>query len=174
LHSKTLIFIDLTLVERTDLDIGRPYYLIMKVEFNNLYTHFIFTTVRRIPLIAEVKRKRIEKYITGITRNNDCRLYAIFANPEHLHFLVSRSPEISESQLANVVSNSSEKFINENHLCQGPFKWQDSCSAFSISKSDVDKVCQYILSQPKHHQKFSFAEEYDRFIRFYQKTITLK
>jgi putative transposase len=146
----------------------------MKVEFNNLYTHFIFTTFHRLPLIAEVSRKRIEKYITGISKNNDCRLYAIFANPEHMHFLVSRSPELSENQLANIVANSSEKFINDNRLCQGTFKWQDSCSAFSISKSDVDRVCQYIINQPNHHQKVSFSEEYEKFIGFYQKTIKLK
>lgn len=41
--SITLVFIKLTLVELGNFDIGRPYYLIMKVEFNNLYTHFIFT-----------------------------------------------------------------------------------------------------------------------------------
>ena len=80
----------------------------MKVEFNNLYTHFIFTTVYRLPVIIELNRKRIEKYITGIVKNNDSRLYAIYANPEHMHFLVSRSPELSESQIANVVANSSE------------------------------------------------------------------
>jgi len=146
----------------------------MKVEFNNLYTHFIFTTVHRLPVIIELNRKRIEKYITGIVKNNDSRLYAIYANPEHMHFIISRSPEFSESQIANVVANGTEKFINENHLCQGVFKWQDSCSAFSVSKSEVDKVCQYIMNQPIHHQKISFTEEYERFIGFYQKTIRLK
>ena len=146
----------------------------MKVEYNNLYTHFIFTTIFRMPVIAEVNRKRIEKYVSGICRNNDCRIYSIYANPEHMHFLVSRTPEISQCLLANIVANGSEKFIHENHLVQGPFKWQDSCSAFSVSKSDVDRVCQYIFNQPNHHQKFSFAEEYDRFIRFYQRTISLK
>jgi hypothetical protein len=30
-------------------------------------------------------------------------------------------------------------FINENKFCQGKFKWQDTCSAFSVSKVDVGK-----------------------------------
>ena len=125
-------------------------------------------------MLTEINRKRIEKYITGIVKNSDCRLYAIYANPEHTHFLISRSPEIAECQIATIVANSSERFINENHLCQGTFKWQVSCSAFSISKSDVDRVCQYILNQPQHHKKVSFTEEYEKFIEFYQKTIRLK
>ena len=68
----------------------------MKIEYNNLYTHFIFTTLHREPLIPEKNRKRIEKQITGIINNNSSQLYAIYANPEHVHFLVSRSPFVSE------------------------------------------------------------------------------
>ena len=35
----------------------------MKIEFNQLFTHFIFTTQDRQPLIEEKNRKRIEKFI---------------------------------------------------------------------------------------------------------------
>jgi len=146
----------------------------MKIEYNNLYTHFIFVTANRFPFIKEENRERIEKYITGIVYNNDSKLYAIYANPEHVHFIVSRSPRISEESLATIVAESSEKFINNNKLCIGKFAWQDSASAFSVSKSDVDKVCKYILNQPQHHRKVSFAEEYESFIKFYQKTLGLK
>jgi putative transposase len=98
-------------------------------------------------------------------------LYAIYANSEHVHFLVSCSPKISEEKLATVVATSTQNFINENKLCDFKFAWQDSASAFSVSKSDVDKVCKYILNQPEHHKKVGFAEEYDTSIKFYQKTI---
>jgi len=146
----------------------------MKVEYNNLYTHFVFTTLHREHLIFEQFRERIEKYITGIVNNNDCQLYAIYANPEHVHFLVSRSPKIDEDHLANIIANSSTKFINENKLCKGQFQWQTSCSAFSVSKGDVDKVCKYILNQKEHHRKQTFIEEYEEFLKFYQKTINPK
>ncbi len=113
----------------------------MKVEYNNLYTHFVFTTQHRQPVIPDANRERIEKYITGIVNNNECHLYAIYANPEHVHFLVSRSPTISEERLGTVVAQSSEKFIHQNQLVKGTFKWQQTCSAFSVSKGDVDRVC---------------------------------
>ena len=86
----------------------------MKIEYNNLYTHFIFTTAHRLPIILEENRERIEKYITGIVNNNDCKLYAIYANPEHVHFLVSRSPKMSEENLATKIATSTEDFINKN------------------------------------------------------------
>ena len=46
--------------------------------------------------------------------NNDSHLYAIYANPEHVHFLVSRSPKLSEEALASIVAESSQNFINQN------------------------------------------------------------
>lgn len=143
----------------------------MKIEYNNLYTHFVFSTFERQAVIAESNRIRIEKYITGIVNNNSCKLYAIYINPEHMHFLVSRSPAISEEQLATIVEDSSERFINQNKFTQCHFSWQRSASAFSISKSDIDKICRYILNQPKHHKKVTFAEEYEKFIKHYQETL---
>lgn len=143
----------------------------MKIEYNNLYTHFIFTTFHRLPLICEVHRERIEKYITGIVNNNDSHLYSIYANPEHVHFLVSRSPKLSEENLASMIAESYSRFIKQNNLCENSFAWQETASAFSVSKSDVDRVCKYIINQPEHHRKVSFQQEYEVFIKFYQKTL---
>ena len=146
----------------------------MKIEYNNLYTHFVLTTLNRIPVILEKNRQRIEKYITGIVKNNASHLYAIYANPEHVHFLVSRSPGVDDESLATVVADSSERFINDNKLCIGLFHWQQTCSAFSVSKGDIAKVCDYIRNQEEHHKKQNYDEEYATFIKFYQQTINKK
>ena len=146
----------------------------MKIEYNNLYTHFVFTTLNRMPLILEKHRIRIEKYITGIVNNNACKMYSIYANPEHVHFLVSRLPHIDEESLATIIANSSEKFINDNRLCTGLFQWQQSCSAFSISKRNIEKVCEYIKNQPNHHKTVNYSKEYEGYVKFYQKTINKK
>ena len=143
----------------------------MKIEYNNLYTHFILTTFGRNRIIPEKNRIRIEKYITGIVNRNDSKLYAIYANPEHIHFLVSRSPSVSEVDMATMIADSSEKFINDNKLGADPFGWQQSASAFSVSKSAIDRVCKYILNQPEHHRIKSFSEEYEQFLKHYQDTL---
>ena len=54
---------------------------------------------------------------------------------------------------------------------KGKFEWQQTASAFSVSKTDVDKICKYILNQPKHHKKETFGDEYQTFIKHYQTTI---
>jgi putative transposase len=140
----------------------------MKIEYNNLYTHFVLTTFQRVAVIREENRERIEKYITGIVNHNSSKLYAIYANTEHVHLLVSRAPFLSEEELLTIIADSSEKFINQNNFVNGRFKWQQSASAFSVSKSDIDDVCKYILNQPEHHKRISFEEEYQEFIRFFE------
>jgi putative transposase len=146
----------------------------MKIEYNNLYTHFILTTLNRYPCIKSEAREEIERYITGIINNHNSKLYAIYANPEHVHLLVSRCPKISEESLMSIVADSSSRFINSKKLCTGKFLWQEYASAFSVSKSDVDRVCKYILNQPEHHQDESFNDEYRKFMLHYQNIIEEK
>lgn len=141
----------------------------MKIDFHNLYTHFVISTADRMPLVKEQYRDRIEKYITGIVTNHQSRMYSIYVNPDHMHCLISRSPKISDEMLATIIADGSQLFINNNRLATPNFKWQQSCAAFSVSKSDVDRVCKYILNQPEHHKKTTFAEEYDQMMKFYLK-----
>ena len=75
---------------------------------------------------------------------------------------------LDEESLTTIIANSSERFINENKLCIGMFLWQQSCSAFSVSKRDIPKVCKYILGQKEHHQKQNYTEEQKTFLKFYQ------
>ena len=113
----------------------------MKIEYNNLYNHFIFTTLHRLPIIEEKHRQRIEKYITGIVNNNDSYLYSIYANPEHAHFLISRSPKLSEESIATPAcggTESSQRFINKNKLCTGHFAWQPrTCGVSFLYQSQM-------------------------------------
>jgi len=38
----------------------------MKIEYHNLYTHFILITQNRMPFIPQKNRERIEKYIRKV------------------------------------------------------------------------------------------------------------
>lgn len=93
----------------------------MKIDYNNLYIHYILITKDRIQFIKSEHRQRIESYISGIIANHNSKMYAIYANPEHLHFLVSRSPAISDEAFISRIAESSEKFIHDNSLCSGQF-----------------------------------------------------
>jgi REP-associated tyrosine transposase len=142
----------------------------MKIEYHNLYIHFILVTQNGIPFIREKNRDRIEKYIAGVVNNCSSTLYNIYANPEYTHLPVSRSPKLSEETLVIRIADSSAKFINVNRLTQGLFAWQESASAFLFQNQRLTS-CKYILNQPEHHRKVTFAEEYEELVKYYQKTL---
>jgi hypothetical protein len=66
-----------------------------------------------------------------------------------------------------VAKSKSSKWVNDHGLLPHRFEWQEGFGAFSYSKSQVEKVYQYIQNQEIHHRHQSFQEEYkgllDRF-----------
>ncbi len=105
-------------------------------------------------------REELHRFIAGIVKNRDQKLFAVFAMPDHIHMLVSISPTILISELVRDIKAGSSKFINEKGWTHGKFNWQEGYGAFSYSKSHVDSVVQYILNQEEHHKRKTFKEEY--------------
>ena len=87
--------------------------------------------------------------------------------PDHVHCLFLLNPQKSISEVIKQIKGSSSHFINQSNLAIGKFAWQTGYGAFSVSESVVEKVYRYILNQKKHHQKKSFQQEYDAFLKLY-------
>ncbi len=128
--------------------------------YSQLYIQIVFAVQGRQNLIAERNRILLEKYISGIIRNNKSKLLAIYCNPDHVHILIGLHPSIAISDITRDIKASSSKWINENNWINGLFRWQKGFGAFSYSKSQIDSVIKYILNQPEHHKKTTFKDEY--------------
>lgn len=136
--------------------------------YSQIYIQIVFAVKGRQNLIYQKNREELHKYITGIVTNRAQKLYAIFAMPDHLHILVSISPNISISDFVRDIKAGSSKFINDSNWINGKFNWQEGYGAFSYAKSQVDNVVKYILNQEEHHQKKTFKEEYLEFLQKFE------
>lgn len=145
----------------------------MKLPISDLYTHFIFMTYDKKPIIDEKIREPLENYISKLVNHNACKMEAIYANPEHVHFLIDRCPRIAEENIATIIANRSTIFINNKILGNGKFSWKPTASVYSVSKMEVDEVCRYIHFQPEYHRKLSFKQEYNDLFLDYYRTIHL-
>jgi putative transposase len=122
-----------------------------------VYLHVVFSTKNRRPLIPDGNSRLLTKYLAGIAKNYGMKALATGGMPDHLHILLSLSPEISVSKAVNVLKSNSSKWMKT----QSPqFAWQDGYSAFSVSTSALSNVIAYIKGQPEHHKKRDFAQEY--------------
>ena len=119
-------------------------------------------------MIKESFREELEKYICGIARNCKHKPLAIYAMPDHLHLLVGLHPEQSISELMREVKSDSSNFINDKEWLPQKFHWQEGYGAFSYSKSQLDKVVNYVLNQPLHHRKKTFNQEYIDFLKKFE------
>ncbi len=133
--------------------------------YSQIYIQLVFAVKNRGSFIQESFREDIQKYMYGIVANRGCRLYAIYANPDHVHLLIGLHPGASISDLVRDIKSNTSKYINEKNYIPCHFQWQDGYGAFSYSASQLDNVVAYILNQPLHHRKRSFREEYIDFLQ---------
>lgn len=69
-------------------------------------------------------------------------------------------PIHSPSHIAQWLKGDSSKWIHETFPELPKFAWQDGFGVFSVSKSNVPDVIEYIKNQREHHAKQTFEDEY--------------
>lgn len=80
--------------------------------------------------------------------------------PDHIHIFIGYNINQLIPDLVENIKTSSNQWINTNKLPIYIFEWQKGYGAFSHSRSQLDVVVKYILSQELHHKKILFQAEY--------------
>ncbi len=79
---------------------------------------------------------------------------------DHVHVFFELPVTVNVCDLMTMLKATSSKWINDNRLVNGKFRWQEGYAAFSNSKSQRGRVINYIMNQEAHHQKKTFEREY--------------
>jgi putative transposase len=130
----------------------------------NFY-HTVFSTKQRAGLITPDLETRLYPFIGGIVRDLRCTLLAINGMPDHVHLLVRYRPDLSHSELLRQVKGRSSKWINEALSQFGHFAWQEGYGGFTVSKSALPQVREYITAQKQHHRRQDFKTEFLELLR---------
>jgi putative transposase len=128
--------------------------------YTQCYFHLVFAVKNRDSLIKKEWKDELEMYITGIVQNHRHKLLAIGAMPDHLHFLIGYNVNQLIPDLVEEIKTSSNSWIKGERLSRFKFEWQKGYGAFTYSRSQIDTVVKYILTQVEHHKKKTFKEEY--------------
>lgn len=130
----------------------------------NTYTQIniqaVFSVKGRENLITKKFREELFRYMSGILNNNKQFSIAINGYKDHVHLFFELHPTTSVSDIIRIVKTNSSKWINKNRLVKGRFSWQEGYGAFSYSRSQRDRVINYIMNQEQHHQQTTFRKEY--------------
>ena len=134
--------------------------------YSQIYFHFVFSTKNRENFIHQDIENRVWSYIGGIARKHNLTALQIGGIENHIHSLVISKPTIEPSLIAKWLKGESSKWISEEFSLTN-FSWQDGYGIFSVSKSNVEKVIEYIKNQREHHLAQSFEVEYVELLKLH-------
>ena len=84
--------------------------------------------------------------------------------PDHVHIFIGYKPSQPLPDLLRDIKANTSKFINEKKLLPEKFQWQEGYGVFSVSRSKMADLDNYIKNQKEHHRQRNYMEEYVAFL----------
>jgi len=131
----------------------------MAGKYISLLVHFTWSTAGREPWLETAMREDLYSVIGGIMRNKKAKLIAAGGMFDHIHLYASMPSTISIADFVNAVKANSSRWIHQSFARLRGFAWQEGYGAFSVSKSEENRVIRYVSNQEAHHRKRTFKEE---------------
>ena len=126
----------------------------------SLLVHFTWSTKGREPWIDPEWHDPLYRFIGGIMNNKKAKLLSAGDMYDHIHLYASLPSTLSIADFVNAVKSNSSRWIHQNYRNARAFAWQEGYGAFSVSKSEEEKVIKYVRNQESHHRKRTFQEEF--------------
>ncbi len=133
--------------------------------YTKILIHFIWATKNREPLITKELKPLLLQHIKENSIKKEIFIDTINCVSDHIHLLISLGTEQTIAKIAMLIKGEASFWVNQQKLLTNKFEWQDEYIALSVSYSVINKVRAYILNQEAHHQKKTFEEEYEGFIK---------
>ena len=132
--------------------------------YTSLHYHVIFSTKNRERWLDAKIEKKVWSYLGGIAKQNGLKPLKIGGVEDHVHVLLAMPATMSVSEALKRLKGGSSGWMKETFPhCRG-FGWQDGYGAFTVSKSQIIEVEEYISGQREHHRIKTFQEEYRAFL----------
>jgi REP-associated tyrosine transposase len=132
---------------------------------SSLLYHCVWSTKHREPLIKNELKPRLNSYMRTVIENEGAKLLFINGVEDHVHLLLAMPLTLLIPDLIEKVKPITTKWMNRTFLeLNNKFHWQAGYGAFSVGKSNMQAVINYIKNQEEHHKKVSFKEEYIGFL----------
>ncbi len=117
----------------------------------------MFATKNREPLITTPEPPRLFAYLVDMLAELRCPSLATGGIEDHVHILYSLGRTCSVARVMEKLKSNSSRWMKQQGAVD--FCWQPGYAAFSVSRSELERVKRYIPSQREHHRQHSFEQE---------------
>ncbi|HCX72449.1 MAG TPA: IS200/IS605 family transposase [Candidatus Cloacimonas sp.] len=133
------------------------------------WLHLVWCTKNRFPYFQDEKKAReCLRILKEICRDKKIYFQAGYVNAEHVRMLIDLPLAMSIKEGAQNLKGISSHHINSSDMFTAKFSWARGYGAFSVSESKLKIVDEYISKQKEHHQKLSFAQEWETLQKKYE------
>jgi putative transposase len=129
-----------------------------------LHYHIIFSTKNRQRWISPDIEERLWSYLGGIADHNGMTPLKNGGIEDHVHIVVGLLPTMALSKAVQLLKGGSSLWIHDTFPELAEFAWQDGYGAFTVSKSQLPDLIEYVKNQREHHRTRTFQEEYRAFL----------
>ena len=137
------------------------------MSFIKVYVHYVWATHNRNPYLTNEIRQDVFNHIRENAKTKNIYIDFINGYTDHVHCLVSLNDDLGIGEIAKLIKGESSFWINKNKLTKQKFAWQNEYLAVGVGDEKLKIVRNYIANQEDHHNRVSFNQEYDKFIKRY-------
>jgi len=132
----------------------------MPQSLSAVYVHLVFSTKNRKRYLQNVElRNALHAYIGGISKNLNCAPIRVGGVEDHVHVLAHLARDITIGNWVKEVKRLSSIWLKTQSIDLRDFRWQRGYSCFSVSRSNLEAVTDYINRQIEHHAKMTYEDE---------------
>jgi putative transposase len=125
--------------------------------------HCVFSTKNRRNLIKPEIQPDLWAFLGGVANKNGFKALIVGGTQNHVHVLLSLPATMPLAKAMQLIKGASSHWMNEYHARN--FAWQQGYGAFTVGISQKADTIAYIRSQPEHHRKRSFEDEFIAFLK---------
>ena len=134
----------------------------MHSPYTQMYLHLVWATWDRLPLIRPQFRRAIYGCMQEQVAKRGCDVVAIGGIEDHVHLLIRFPTTVTIADIVKHAKGASSNLMNREVDPDGFFKWQGYYGAFTVAKSQVERVRAYIGNQEEHHRAGTLHPELER------------
>jgi len=123
-----------------------------------IYLHLIWNIQDGSLVINSDIERPIYRCIANQINKLGCQVLAINGVMDHIHIVVKMRSTVSISSLVKQAKGVCARFVNDELIVSGTFRWRAGYGAFSISRWDLPMIINYVKKQKTHHKVGSLIE----------------
>ena len=137
------------------------------MSYTKILYHIVLRTKRSEMSISQSNVTSLYKYIWGIIKNKQGKLYRINGMEDHIHILSDLHPSVSLADYIKSIKVATSLWMKQSDDFPLFHGWSEGYAAFTYSFKEKNALVSYIKNQQEHHRNENTEDELKQLLKEY-------